>query len=378
MNFERDGLPVGVLAVAERVADQLEDIRVRRQREDEHHLAADPGRLDEPVAGMVQVLQQLAEEKRLSLLAEPDHRVELGAGTRPGHRAQKLDVARRHLHVDQEVGAREREEEADLPRVQQDRVDLEATVGVVEHGSDERQPVVAVHDLAEHVRGLVAVEGRVQHLDLVVRLEARPRSARPLGERAQHVADVAVEVGERPAPAEVAKQLREALPLPVDVRVIAAVDRRVGLDVLGRDRRADEDQVVVVVGLPQHPLDHGVEERLGELRLAVLDEQADVVELRVAPGLVGERGDVELPAQPVDALADALVVEADPLLHRVLLLHPVACLEQFLGAGARRAKQPVVPVEALDQDGRDLPRRVLRGGSDSLGGPFPHEHKVGQ
>jgi hypothetical protein len=36
-----------------------------------------------------------------------------------------------------------------------------------------------------------------------------------------------------------------------------------------------------------------------------------------------------------------------------------------------------VAVEALDQDGRDLPRRVLRG-SDSLGGPFPHDHKVGQ
>ena len=148
---------------------------------------------------------------------------------------------------------------------------------------------MAVDELAEHVRGLVAVEGRVQHLDLVVRLEVRPRPARPLLEGAQHVVEVAVEVGERPAPAEVAEEPREALPLPVDVRVVAAVDRGVGLDVLGRDRRADEDQVVVVVGALQDPRDHRVEEGLGELRLAVLDEQADVVELRVAPGLVAER-----------------------------------------------------------------------------------------
>jgi len=206
----------------------------------------------------------------------------------------------------------------------------------------------------------------------------RPRAARPLGEGAQHAFDVAVEVGEGPAPAEVAQKLREALPLPVDVRVVAAVDRRVGPDVGGRDRRADEDQVVVVVGLLQDPFDHRVEERLGELRLAVLDEQTDVVELRVTPGLIAERPDVELAAQPVDALEDALVVEADPLLHRVLLFHPGARLEQFLGAGARRAEEPVVLVETLDQDGRDLPRRVLRSGSASLGLPCPHEHKVGQ
>ena len=225
---------------------------------------------------------------------------------------------------------------------------------LVQDGDDEGKLVVAVDELAEHVRGLVAVEGRVQHLDLVVRLEVRPRPARPLLEGAQHVVEVAVEVGERPAPAEVAEELREALPLPVDVRVVAAVDRRVGLDVLGRDRRADEDQVVVIVGALQDPRDHRVEEGLGKLRLAVLDEQADVVELRVAPGLVAERPDVELAAKPVDAFADALVVEADPFLHRVLLLRPGARLEPLPGAGARGAEEPVVLVEALDQDGRDL------------------------
>ena len=67
------------------------------------------------------------------------------------------------------------------------------------------------------------------------------------------------------------------------VRVVAAVDRRVGVDVLGRHRGAHEDQVVVGVGAPQDPRDHRVEERLGELGLRVVDEQADVDELRLLP-----------------------------------------------------------------------------------------------
>ena len=141
---------------------------------------------------------------------------------------QELDVAGRHLHVDHEVGARERAEDIDLLWIEQDRVQLEPAVRVVQDGDDEGQLVGAVDELAEHVRGLVAVEGRAQHLDLVVRLEVRPGPARTFLDGAQHVIEVALEVGERPAPAEVAEEPREALPLPVDVRVVAAVDRRVG------------------------------------------------------------------------------------------------------------------------------------------------------
>ena len=110
----------------------------------------------------------------------------------------------------------------------------------------------------------------------------------------------------------------------------------------------------------------------------MLDEQADVVELRVAPGLVAEHADVELAAQPVDAFEDALVVEADSLLHRVLLLRPGARIEPLPGAAARGAEEAVVLVETLDQYGRDLSRRVLRGGCDSLSLLRPHEHTVGQ
>ena len=64
------------------------------QREDEHHLALDPGRRDEHVLRVLEVLPQVAVEERLALLAEPEHRVELGARLRRHHPAQELDVAR--------------------------------------------------------------------------------------------------------------------------------------------------------------------------------------------------------------------------------------------------------------------------------------------
>jgi hypothetical protein len=62
---------------------------------------------------------------------------------------------------------------------------------------------VPVHDLAENVRGLVAVEGGVEDLDLVVWLEMRPGPGSPLVQSAQKVVEIATDVRERPRPAEV-------------------------------------------------------------------------------------------------------------------------------------------------------------------------------
>ena len=110
----------------------------------------------------------------------------------------------------------------------------------------------------------------------------------------------------------------------------------------------------------QHPGDDGVEERLGELGLAVVDEQADVIELRPAPGRVVERSRVELVAQPLDALPHAVVVEADALLHRLLRLRPGGNLEALLRIGARLPEEAVVAVESLDQDVGDPLGDLLR------------------
>jgi len=48
---------------------------------------------------------------------------------------QELDVAGRHLHVDHEVGARERADDVDLLWIEQDRVQLKPAVRLVQDGT---------------------------------------------------------------------------------------------------------------------------------------------------------------------------------------------------------------------------------------------------
>jgi hypothetical protein len=138
--------------------------------------------------------------------------------------------------------------------------------------------------------------------------------------------------------------------------------------VLRRDRRADEDQLVVRVGATQDSSDHRVEERLGELGLMVVDQEPDEAELDLPPGRDVERVEVELGAQPLDVLANALVVEADALTHRELRLGPRRALEAHLRLCARLPEEPIVTVEAVEQDGCD---------SLSDRSSF-HERKVGE
>ena len=90
----------------------------------------------------------------------------------------------------------------------------------------------------------------------------------------------------------------------------------------------------------------------------MVDEQADVEELRPLPRLVVQRLGAELSLEALDALPDPLVVEADPLADGLLRPGPVRVLEAPLRQCARLAEQPVVLVEALDHRVRDLLRDV--------------------
>ena len=157
------------------------------------------------------MVQQVAEEQRLPLLREADHGVQVRARLRRHQRLQELHVPGGHVHVDHEVGPREGEEDGEALRVEQHRVELEPALRVVEHGDRKRRLGVAVHDLPDHVGGLVAVEGRAEHLHLVVRLAGRPLAAEVLEQRLPDEADVPLEVGEGPAPAEVGEDLEQGL-----------------------------------------------------------------------------------------------------------------------------------------------------------------------
>ena len=72
------------------------------------------------------------------------------------------------------------------------------------------------------------------------------------------------------------------------------------------------------------------------------------------PGGVVDLLGVELDAQALDTFIDAVIVETDALLYRLVHAHPVGLLEAGLGLLAGGAEQCVVLVEALDQRKRDL------------------------
>ena len=85
-----------------------------------------PGRDDEIVRGMLQVVEEVPVEQGLALLGEAHGHVHLGARLLRHELAQERDVGGRHLHVDEEVGARKGEKHDQLVRVQQQGVQVRA------------------------------------------------------------------------------------------------------------------------------------------------------------------------------------------------------------------------------------------------------------
>ncbi len=104
---------IDFLGGAEHILDDLEDIRVGRQGEHQHHHAANARRDDELVGRMVQMGKQPAIEGGLALLAEAQHQIQFGTRLEGHESAQELDIVGRHRHVDHEIGARQREQHAD-------------------------------------------------------------------------------------------------------------------------------------------------------------------------------------------------------------------------------------------------------------------------
>ena len=114
---------------------------------------------------------------------------------------------------------------------------------------------------------------------------------------------------------------------PVLRRVIRAIRRLRGwfavLDVLGRDGRAHEDEIVVEVRAMQDLAAHRVEERLGALGLPVRREQPDIVQLDLLPDFVVDVFRVVFVFEQHHALVDAIVVRRDALACELLQRKPV-------------------------------------------------------
>jgi len=294
------------------------------------------------------------------LLGQAQRVVELPARLAGHQGAQELHVGRRDLHLDHEVGAREGEQQQQVVLAEQHRVDPQLAAAVVQDRQREGRLAEAVDDLADRVGALVAEEQAGEHLDLEIGEQLGV--AELLAQRLADVVDVVPQVLERARELEVRHdaqhRLAQAFRGAGPVGVVGAVGRRGGrlvvLDVLGADRRPHEDEVVAEVAAVQDARGDRVEEGLGQLGLVVLDQQPDVVQLHLLPGLLAQPGGLELALQALHALLDPLVVELDALALCALLAGPVRRLEALLGRPADLAEQRVVAVEAVEHRARDV------------------------
>jgi hypothetical protein len=100
--------------------------------------------------------------------------------------------------------------------------------------------------------------------------------------------DVALEVGELRVQLEIGDDALEREAQAVGGRVVHAVGRGrfLGLDVLGGDSRAHEDEIVAEVAAVQDPLQQTVLKKVSASSgLLVVGQHADVVQFDFAPGL---------------------------------------------------------------------------------------------
>ena len=122
----------------------------------------------------------------------------------------------------------------------------------MEHRNGEGSFDGAVDRLAKDVGALVSVERGVKHLDLDVGLGFWP-TAEEAFNSVHNVADIAIEVFERPLPVEIENDLLDCQVQPVPHRVVARIDGRIREDVLGRNGRAGENVVVMEIRSMQKP-----------------------------------------------------------------------------------------------------------------------------
>ena len=351
-----DLLARGVLLRRIEVLDELEHIGEGRQVEHQHHHAFDPGSDAELVRRVAQVVQEIAVEQGLALLGQSERVVDLVARLARHHAVQVLHVGRRNLHIDHEVGAGKTEQHQQVVFAEQGRVDHQFAAAVMQHRQRKRKLVETVDQLADDVAALVAEEQARQHLNLKIGAQFGVGQARQHG--GLHQRCLRLQLLEWHTQVEVPDQLHEHFAHVAGRRVVGAVGRArlwlAVLDVLGADRRAHKDEFVLEIAAVQNLGRDRVEEGLGQFRLVVIDQQADVMQLDLLPDVHRLRVGLEFTLQPVRALAHAQVVKLDAIALRALLAVPVGGLEPVLGARRLGPEQPVVPIEAIKHGFRNI------------------------
>ena len=136
----------------------------------------------------------------------------------------------------------------------------------------------------------------------------------------------------------VADDLDESVP----GRVIGAEDRVLRLQVLGGEQRPDEDMRAVVIAAVEQSAEDRVVKGLGQFRLPVLGQQAQVLHLDPPPQPIVAVMQMELATQDGDGLHHPSVVEVDAFPGGGLDRRPVGALEALPCAGGDLPEQPEV------------------------------------
>jgi len=92
-----------------------------------------------------------------------------------------------------------------------------------------------------------------------------------------------VQVGKRPLPGKIFNRLVQSGEHAHRIGVITAVNRRVGLNVLGGNDRPEKNKVVIEVIATKNPGKHRVEKSFGQFWLLVAAQQGDVIQLGLLP-----------------------------------------------------------------------------------------------
>src|SRR5438105_14983779 len=110
------------------------------------------------------MVMQVAVKQRLALLRQADGHVKLGTRLFRHQPAQERHVGCGRLHVDEKIGAREREQHQELILAGQQSIEIELAALVLQNRYRERQLALRVDHAADYVSALVAEKERRQNL----------------------------------------------------------------------------------------------------------------------------------------------------------------------------------------------------------------------
>ena len=253
----------GLLLGWEPIPDDLEDHVVVGKREHDHDQPRNPGSSAETLVGALDVSHEVAIQLGLAVLAEADRGVELRAPTVGHETVQELHEGLWMGHLDEEGGARIREENRDVFRLEQHGPDVEAAA-VMANRQHERDRLTTDPHAPHDVCPRTPVEHRIDHIN-PLRGTVHPS----IGKRPVDCGGGQGTVGPEMAPAGMEPAVADDVAHQIFGRgrhLVAANPAGNPRHRTNRLRFQELDRGIDTLGVKDAP-SHRVEERLGNLQV---------------------------------------------------------------------------------------------------------------